>query len=187
MPAETAAPSVDSPRDREDWLLTAGVESLVLEQYDREQIALRRYLVFLGVSTDTAEELVQEAFLRLYRHVRDGGDRSNLRAWLYRVAHNLARNEQGSARQRLNRPLDDGALPQTLAAADESPEESLLGRERDERVRGALANLTATQRECLVLRAQGLKYREMAEVLDLATSTVAENVQRGLKKLKELL
>jgi len=40
---------------------------------------------------------------------------------------------------------------------------------------------------CLVLRSQGLKYREIAEALNLSVSTVGENVQRGLEKLKELL
>jgi len=45
--------------------------------------------------------------------------------------------------------------------------------------------LSAAQKDCLILRAQGLKYREIADVLKLSVSTVAENVQRGLDRLKE--
>ena len=51
----------------------------------------------------------------------------------------------------------------------------------------AMQELSAAQRECLVLRAQGLKYREIAEALNLSVSTVGENVQRGLDRLKGLL
>jgi RNA polymerase sigma-70 factor (ECF subfamily) len=50
-----------------------------------------------------------------------------------------------------------------------------------------MQELSPAQRSCLVLRAQGLKYREVAEALNLSVSTVAENVQRGLERLKELL
>ncbi len=47
--------------------------------------------------------------------------------------------------------------------------------------------LSPAQRDCLALRTRGLKYREIGEVLNLSVSTVGENVQRGLEKLKELL
>ncbi|MGH9609896.1 MAG: sigma factor-like helix-turn-helix DNA-binding protein [Bryobacteraceae bacterium] len=47
--------------------------------------------------------------------------------------------------------------------------------------------MSAAQRECLVLRAQGFKYREIAEVLNVSASTVGENIQRGLARLKERL
>jgi RNA polymerase sigma-70 factor, ECF subfamily len=60
-------------------------------------------------------------------------------------------------------------------------------RERMVRLRAAMIELSTAQRECLVLRAQGLKYREIAEVLNLSTSAVGENIQRGLERLKELL
>jgi RNA polymerase sigma-70 factor (ECF subfamily) len=62
-----------------------------------------------------------------------------------------------------------------------------LNRERDDKLREAISVLSAPQRECLVLRAQGMKYREIAAVLDLSISAVGENVQRGLEKLKGLL
>ena len=62
-----------------------------------------------------------------------------------------------------------------------------LERERLRRLREGINKLSQAQRECLVLRSQGLKYREIATVLSLSVSTVGENVQRGLEKLKDLL
>src|SRR2546430_13697213 len=80
---------------------------LVLEHYDREQLPLRRYVAFLGVDTETAREIVQESFLRLHEHLLRGGDQTHLRGWLYRVAHNLARNVQSAFRAKKTDALSD--------------------------------------------------------------------------------
>jgi len=160
-------------------------DQIVLQHYDRENLPLRRYLKLTGVDEHTAQEIVQETFLRLHRHLRAGGDRTNLRAWCYRVAQNLVRNEQASARQKRWAPLDEDTLKEVMPSAAASVESQMLGREREQRLRSAIANLTAAERECLVLRAQGLKYREIAEVLEASISTTAENVQRAIEKLKE--
>ncbi len=160
---------------------------LVLKHYDLEQLPLRRYLIFLGLDVETAREIVQECFLRLHEHLLHGGDQSQLRAWLYRVGHNLARNTQSAFRSaRTDQFADTNAL-NGLAARGKSVEEDLLAKEQLTTFHQAMDRLSAAQRECLVLRAQGLKYREIAGVLKLSVSTVAENVQRGLERLKESL
>lgn len=160
---------------------------LLLDLYDREQISLRRYLLFLGVDIDTAPEIVQEAFLRLHQHLLAGGEQTNLRAWLFRVAHNLARNAQTSFQTKRTSSLADVTSLANPAVPDASAEETLLQEEQQIRLRGAMSHLSAPQRNCLALRSQGLKYREIAESLDLSVSTVAENVQRGLEKLREMI
>ena len=172
------------------WKVSRLVEDprdLVLAHYDREQLALRRYLLFLGMDMDSARETVQETFLRLHEHLLGNGDRTNLRAWLYRVAHNLARNAQLAFHSRKTEPLPELAGHADPAADMASAEEELLAREQIRRLRESMKQLSVAQRECLALRSQGLKYREIAEALNLSVSTVAENVQRGLGKLKELL
>jgi RNA polymerase sigma-70 factor (ECF subfamily) len=68
-----------------------------------------------------------------------------------------------------------------------SAEDEMLATERNKRFRAALEELSPVQRDCLSLRTRGLKYREIAEVLNLSVSTVGEHVQRGLEKLKELI
>jgi RNA polymerase sigma-70 factor, ECF subfamily len=55
---------------------------------------LLRYLVCLGLSGDEAQDVVQDAFLILHRHLASGGSQENIRGWLFRVAHNQARNRQ---------------------------------------------------------------------------------------------
>lgn len=164
-----------------------GIDRLVLEHYDREQIPLRRYLVFLGVSDATAQEIVQDSFLRLFRHLAQNGERSNLRAWIYRVAHNLARNEQNATRERQCDSLAAGHADALVEIGGKSPEMLLLSREKQERLYVAIQSLSEAQRACLVLRAQGMKYREIAGVLDVSISSVGESVQRGLSRLRELL
>ncbi|HTU43677.1 MAG TPA: RNA polymerase sigma factor [Bryobacteraceae bacterium] len=170
-----------------DYLEDTSVRRLVLEQYDRESVPLRRYLQFLGIDPETAQEVVHEAFLKLHEHLLAAGDRTNLRAWLYRVAHNLGRNTQTAFRSSKTDALPDLTVAGNLPSQAASIEQELLADERSRLVRTAINRLSTAQKDCLVLRAQGLKYREIAEVLNLSVSTVGENIQRGLEKLKELL
>jgi RNA polymerase sigma-70 factor (ECF subfamily) len=156
---------------------------LLLDLYDREQVPLKRYLAVLGVDPETARDVVQDGFLKLHEHLLAGGEQGNLRAWLYRVVHNGARNTQTSFGARKTASIDD----LEPAAKALSAEDELLDKEREQRVRQAMAQLSVTQRECLVLRSQGLKYREIAEALQLSVSTVGDNVQRGLERLRELI
>ncbi|MGH9584104.1 MAG: RNA polymerase sigma factor [Bryobacteraceae bacterium] len=172
---------------RAGYLEDISPRRLVLEQYDQEHAALRRYLSCLGLTADASQEILQESFLKLHQHLLAGGDRTNLRAWLYRVAHNLARNLQTAFSARKLEAIPEYTGTGALSWGGVSPEEDLLARERVTRLRRAMAELSAPQRECLVLRAQGFKYREIAEVLNLSISTVGENIQRGLEKLKERL
>jgi RNA polymerase sigma-70 factor, ECF subfamily len=162
----------------------SSVERLVLEYYDRERVPLERYLCFLGIETEAVRDLIQDAFLKLHQHLLAGGDAQHLRAWLYRVAHNLALNSRTGAHTRKTGPLPDTMDPVTSVA---SPEQMLLDRERDANLRDAIGALSSTQRECIVLRAQGLKYREIADVLRLSTSAVAENIQRAIGLLRKVV
>ena len=118
-------------------------------------------------------------------HLRRKGDETNFRAWLYRVAHNLALHELQGARHRLSDPLENAEGTSRAVDPAESPEQSLLDKERSDRLRIAIGQLPEVPRQCVVMRAQGLRFREIAEVLGLALSTVAEHVQRGLQQVRE--
>ena len=165
----------------------SGHSQLLLEFYDREQTPLKRYVAMLGIDPETARDIVQEGFLKLHEHLLAGGDQSNLRAWLYRVVHNSARNRQASFGQRKTSRLEDLTPAASPLAKDLTAEEELLEKERTERLRSAIGRLSEAQRACLVLRTQGLKYREIAEALNLSVSTVGENIQRGLERLREMI
>ena len=170
-----------------EFLEDTSLRRIVVDLYDRDHLGLRRYVAFLGTDPETVQEVVQESFLRVHQHLLSGGDRTNLRAWLYRVAHNLVRNIRTSARTGKTDYLPDLTESVNLRDRAMSAEDGVLAAERNTRFKLALEALSPAQRDCLALRTRGLKYREIGEVLNLSVSTVAENVQRGLEKLKELL
>lgn len=161
-------------------LTTGDCEATTL--YRELRKPLLRYLVCLGLSLDEAQDVVQDAFLGLHRHLSAGGPQENIRGWLFRVAHNHARNHQNSYDRRFRAPLDG----ETESAVDEAtPERMVLEREKFRRLGQAMLLLTECERECLLLRAEGLRYREIGEVLDIPTSTVGDTVDRAIRKLAE--
>ena len=177
----TMAPAQEHPSKAEP------ASQLVLYYYDQEHMALRRYLKLNGVNDQTAQEIVQEAFLKLHSHLNKNGDRTNLRAWLYRVARNLAMNEHASAWNRGPRQGGEPVNEEEFGRDENSPEALLLRSERESQIRLAIQKLSLPQRECLLLRSEGMKYREIADVLQISVASVGENVQRGLEKLRSLL
>jgi RNA polymerase sigma-70 factor, ECF subfamily len=173
--------------ERHPELVELTVNQVVLQYYDREHLALRRFLILSGLDEATAEEIVQETFLKLHHHLSRNGERSNLRGWIYRVARNLALNEHSSARRRRAQAIEDCQPEERFASYEHSPEVRFLENERETQVLEAMGKLSEAQCECLLLRAQGMKYREIAEVLEISVASVGENIQRGLGKLKEML
>jgi RNA polymerase sigma-70 factor (ECF subfamily) len=148
--------------------------------YSELRVPLLRYLVCLGLTSDEAQDVVQDAFVTLQRHVAAGGSQENIRSWVFRVAHNRARNRQKSYDRRFTESFD----ADVHALADlTTPEQLVLEKEKFRRLENALRLLSKDERECLSLRAGGLRYREIGEVLGVATSTVAETVERVIKKL----
>ena len=143
---------------------------------------LLRWLVCLGLSADEAQDVVQDAFVSLQRHLAAGGSQENIRSWLFRVAHNGARNRQRSYERRFSEALD--AEVDTMVH-EATPERAVLEKEKFRRLRNAVRSLTEPERECLLLRAGGLRYREIGEILEIATSTVGDTVERAIQKLAE--
>ena len=82
----------------------------------------------------------------------------------------------------VRRALDDG-IDSVLDEA--TPERLVLEKEKFQRLAKAIQLLTESERECLLLRAGGLRYREIGEVLGIPTSTVGDTVDRAIKKLAE--
>jgi RNA polymerase sigma-70 factor, ECF subfamily len=150
--------------------------------YRELQKPLLRYLVCLGLPRDEAQDVVQDAFVSLQRHLAANGSKESIRSWLFRVAHNQARNRQKSYGRRFAMPLD--AAIESIADK-ETPERTVLKKEKFERLGKAIRRLTENERECLLLRAGGLRYREIAEVMRISTSTVGDTVERAIRKLAE--
>jgi RNA polymerase sigma-70 factor (ECF subfamily) len=161
-------------------IATGATEATTL--YRELRKPLLRYLVCLGLSSDEAQDVVQDAFLRLHQHLAAGGSQESIRSWVYRVAHNQARNRQKSYHRKFSAPLEAGFN----AILDQAtPEQVVLDKEKFRQLAKAIRLLERGERECLLLRAGGLRYREIGEVLGVPTSTVADTVDRAIKKLAE--
>lgn len=129
------------------------------------------YLRRLTHEAEVAEDLAQEAFLRLQREIQRGRAPDNPRAWLYRVAGNLAIS-RGRHVAVVRRRL---AVTWPAAGIDDSPEREVLRQERDSGLDGVLADLPRDARLGLMLAAQGFSGREIATALgrsEVATRTM---------------
>jgi len=163
---------------------TSRLEQKVAEFFELLRDPIYRYVCRLIGKCAEAEDLTQETFLRLFDSLQKGHAMGNVRPWLYRVAHNLAIDwlrQQGRLEQ-----IEDDALPLT-ATIDAAPnaEQRLLANERRQRLCVVLARLSPQQRHCLFLRAEGLSYREIGEVLGISLSSVATFLGRAIKRIAE--
>jgi RNA polymerase sigma-70 factor (ECF subfamily) len=155
----------------------------VVAAYEDAREDVYYYALTLGISPAQAQEVAQEVFLRLYVSLKNGDDIQNVRGWVFRVAHNFALKMRAKERQH-------AAIEPHLeiaAAADHTPERQAIENQRHTKIREALADLSPQQRQCLDLRAAGLRYREIGETLGIGTSTVNEFVRRAVTKLKKAL
>jgi len=148
--------------------------------FEQQRLSVCRYLVSLGLRPQVACEIAQESFLRLYRHLGSNGRNENLRGWVFRVAHNLAMNELTRAGTAEAEPSESEVDPGS------DPEQRLLRKERIDRMQAAMRTLPPRQQECLHLRAEGLRYREIADVLGIGISSVAESIERALTALTRI-
>jgi RNA polymerase sigma-70 factor, ECF subfamily len=163
---------------------TLKLEQKVTGYFEQWQDPVYRYVVAAFGNSAQAEDVTQEAFLQLYRCLHAGQSIGNVRAWVFRVAHNLAVNQIKS--QQFITPLDDetwAEIQQLYRDTSPNPEQKLLQQEKFDRLRIAVASLTAPERQCLHLRTKGFRYREIAKILDMSTTTVAETLYRVIEKL----
>ncbi len=163
---------------------TAGAadhDALVLGLFGLHRDGVYRYVRSFGLDAGASEDVVQEVFLALWRHVSGDGDRANLTGWLYRVARNLALKRRACDRRGSGpvAPVTGGSAP-----GEVTPEERLAGLERIARLRAVVRALPERERRCLQLRAEGLRYREIAHALGVSLGTVASAVARALARLR---
>ena len=160
-----------------------GIEQEVMALFEQYRAPLLRYALSFGVPAPDAEEIVQEVFLSLFRHLQLGRSRHNLRGWIFRVAHNLTLR-----RRRTNRRLLD-VMENNAASADlqpdpaPNPEESCSDAQRQRRLLAVVEALPDLERSCLRLRAEGLRYREIAGALGISLGAVSIFLSRSLAKL----
>ena len=144
---------------------------------EQSRAPLFRYLRSLGLAPQDGEEVIQEVFLALLRHLAESKPHDNLRAWLFRVAHNLCRKTQ--QRNIFNVPV--AVADPTDPGPD--PEQFAVLNQRHRNLAAVIRALPQRDRACLSLRAEGFRYREIAEVLDISLGAVAQSIERSILRL----
>lgn len=161
------------------------IEREVLGLCDNLRGGLLRYAASFGLPVQDAEDVVQETFLALFHHLRRERSRSNLRSWLFRVTHNLALTRQRARRSEGKVMLADAdGQPATWVDPQGSPEEHLLFGEKQSRLQGVYRALPERDRWCLQLRAEGLRYREIAEIAGISLGSVANSIAGSMRRLE---
>lgn len=147
--------------------------------FDRYHASLFRYVHRLTGDADAAADIAQDAFVRLWEH-DVAAERA--RAWLFTVATNLVR-DRARSRNRHRRLLEGHELQRT---APDRPDDAVERAERIEAVRAVLDRLDPRDRQLLLLRQEGFRYREIAGMLDVAPSSVGQLLARALRRFEAL-
>jgi len=152
----------------------AGAAQTARELFQEHGAAVYRFASVLVRHHQDAEDVVQEAFLKLLRHLQGGGDTTNLRGWLFTVAANAARD-----RQRLRGrwipwlPAHDARVPPASLPDEDG---------RLKIAREALGRLPQRDRLLLALRAQGLSYRDIASAAGVRCVSVGRLLARAVER-----
>ena len=153
---------------------TAGVDAVYTAYGD----AMYRVCVRLCGNQTIAEDLTQETFVAAYKNRARFEGRSSFGTWLYRIAMNCCRTHL-----RKNEPLTVPLIEErsSVGEATENDSIDLIA------VEGALNALHHEHREAILLvKIEGLKYREAAVILDVPQGTVQSRVFEGMRRLREL-
>jgi len=151
--------------------------------FERHKAALFGYFYRSTGSAEISEDLVQNVFLRILKYRAQFSGNGSFATWMYHIAHNVCADhfkKHGTGRNVANLP---GAPPQDC----ETPEGRLLKDERLRVAEEALSQLSTDQREILVLsRYQGLKCRQIAEILGCSVGAARVRVFRAITSLKQV-
>ena len=159
------------------------IEQEVMGLFEEFRGPLLRYSLSSGLPIHDAEEVIQEVFLALFRHLHLGRSRKNLRGWLFRVAHNLTLKQRLANQNLVQRTAGNASLAEEHADPAPGPEEQLSAAQRRDRLTAVIEALPENDQHCLRLRAEGLRYREIATVLDMSLGAVSISLTRSLARL----
>lgn len=146
---------------------------------------LYRYLLQLSGHSPTAEDLVQDTFLKAYEHL-ENYQGEKVRAWLFRVAFNSYIDWY--RREKIHIPTDPGLMENLIRDTQISPEKSCLTREIRDRWFEEVRRLPELSRQVLLLRDYcDFTYQDIAIILDLSLTRVKVTLYRARKKIREVM
>ncbi|HZZ81782.1 MAG TPA: sigma-70 family RNA polymerase sigma factor [Gemmataceae bacterium] len=164
---------------------SAAFGELVLRYQDR----LFNSVLRLSENAEDARDVVQEAFLNAYLSLHSFKGDSLFFTWLYRIAINTAISMKRKKRVvlRIQPAAEGGAEPLDLSETSR-PGHAIEMEEEERRVQGALAKLSQEHRSVLVMKdLDGMKYEEIADILDVPVGTVRSRLHRARLELRDVL
>jgi RNA polymerase sigma factor (sigma-70 family) len=150
--------------------------------FDQHYPGLVRYCQRLTGDRDLAEDIAQESMVRLFDHEVSGPE-AGVRAWLFKTATHLVRDRYRVGQNRLRLLEEHPVVP----SQPESPERSLERRETRARAREALDALQPRDREILLMRYSGFSYKEIADAIEVAATSVGTLLARAERRFAEAL
>ncbi len=156
----------------------------IIDLFGEMRSPLLRYLLTFGITAQDGEEIIQEAFLALFQHLVRGKSRANLPGWLFRVCHNLALKHLERLRGRHEAINAEGDCVERRADSALNPEQQLAETQRRNKLQAVLRALPDQDRYCICLRAEGLRYREIAEILGMSLGSVSISLTRSLARFE---
>jgi len=189
--------SLQAKTDEELMLLCqADLNEALEELFRRYSKSLYQYIYRHLLNEETALDLVQETFLRVFNHRKDYRPTSKFSYWIYRIAKNLCVDEKrrywtrnvssSSAIMTDDESLSDFIEMQPTTLPDSA--ELVHRREMEEIIREAIESLSEEQRDVMIMhKYQGLSYKEIAEILQITTESVKQRAYRAHVRLRELL
>ena len=164
-----------------------GDERAFTRLVERWRLALCRLCTRMTGDAHRGEELAQEAFTRLFAARATYRPKARFSTYLWRIAVNLCHDERRRVARRKEEPMSQGTFdvaPSAIAAGGEPIDHVLVAEERAALVRSALERLPESHRAVVVLRHyEGLKFREIADVLDIPEGTVKSRMAQSLTQL----
>lgn len=159
-------------------------EQALIEVYDRYSSEIYRYAVRLLADQDLAEECVAETFSRFLHALKHGnGPRHNLRAYLFRIAHNWITDY--FRRQPPSSVMID---PELISDSEIDLQDSLIQNLEEEQIRVALQLLTPDQRQVVILKyIEGWRNKEVAQAMDKPVGAIKSLHHRALNSLRRIL
>ena len=182
-----SAVSTPAVREAESHGARMDTEDDFVRAFNGMRTELVSTLYFVLGNHDDAQDVVQEVFLKCWRTRAGLTDVKNLRAWIFRVGLNAAKDLQRNAWRRRAKPFGD-APPSEVAGKALTASDALENKETLERLRRALHDLRPEEKEVFLLRQNGdLTYEEIATLRRTPVGTVKTQMRTALQKLRHVL
>lgn len=166
-------------------------EAAYLEAFRAHADNLYRHVLFRLSNKEHAEEITQEAFLKTWDYLREGGEVQNFKSFLYRIVNNLIIDEYRKHKSSsLDQLLEDdtGAFEARMSEGSvHETEETLDAALLHEKIRAEIPKLQESYREVITLRyIDGLQPHEIAHLLGESENAISVRIHRGVAKLRTL-